>query len=66
MKGQVCEQLFAIFFMTNCLSCFRGNKTRVKYVLNATTLNQYLNDVDYSYDGDNADDFMMGHFRNEG
>ena len=65
MKGQVRVQLFAIFFMTNCLSCFRGNKTGVKYGLNVPTLDQYLNDVDYSYDGDNADDFMMGHLRKE-
>ena len=65
MKGQVRAQLFAIFFMTNCLSCFRGNKTGVKYGLNVPTLDQYLNDVDYSYDGDNADDFMMGHLRKE-
>jgi len=65
MKGQVREQLFAIFFMTNCLSCFHGNKTGVKYFLNAPTIDQYLNDVDYSYDGDDASDLMINHLLKE-
>ena len=65
MKGEVREQLFAIFFMVNCLSSFNRNNTEVKYFLNAPTIDQYLNGVDYSYDGDDADDFMIGHLQTE-
>ena len=31
MGGHVTEHLFSIFFMVNCYTCVRGNKTSAKY-----------------------------------
>ena len=60
MHGHVNEHLFSIFFMVNCYSCMRGNKTSKKYQLNLPSLDEYLNvtENDY-YNGIDANEYTM-------
>ena len=39
MGRYVKTHLFSIFSMLNCLSCFRGNKTSVKFVMDTHDIN---------------------------
>ena len=65
MQKYVKTHLFSIFFMVNCHSCFRGNKTSIKYGQKTHHINQYLNvSQDDRYDGAEEDEFMIGHFHN--
>lgn len=62
MKKYVKAHLFSLFFMTNCFSCFRGNKTTAKYGFDPFPLEQYL-DVGYEdgYHEDDGDAYMEEH-----
>ena len=55
------KHLFSIFFMVNVWTCFRGNKTSVKYQLNPPVIENYLtvtqNDF---YKRLDADQYMLG------
>ena len=60
MGGHVTEHLFSIYFMVNCYTCLRGNKTSVKYHIPAPSIEDYLDvTMDDAYDGDNADELMI-------
>ena len=60
MGGHVTEHLFSIFFMVNCYTCVRGNKTSAKYHIPAPSIEDYLDvTMDDAYDGDDADELMI-------
>ncbi len=60
MKVNVREHLFALFFVSNILTCLRGNKTSTKYGFTREDLDLYLNvSLEHSYDGDDAHEVMM-------
>ena len=66
LNKRVREHLFSIFFMTNVYSCFRGNKSSVKYNLVTPDVEVYLDvDEDDWYDGDDADEWMLHHLNNQ-
>ena len=57
----VCQDSFVQhFFMLNCHSCFRGNKTSVKYEFDTHDIEEYLNvNENVKYDGNEEDEFMI-------
>ena len=60
MGGHVTENLFSIYFMVNCNTCVRGNKTSTKYCIPTPTIDNYLDvTMDDAYDGDHADELMI-------
>jgi len=66
MKHHVREHLFSIFFMVNCYSCFRGNKSATKYGLQSPTIGEYLNvNATHRYDGEEADEWMADHLKTQ-
>ena len=66
MKHHVREHLFSIFFMVNCYSCFRGNKSATKYSLQSPTIGEYLNvNATHRYDGEETDEWMADHLKTQ-
>ena len=60
MGGHVTEHLFSIYFMVDCYTCVRGNKTSTKYRILTPTIENYINvTMDDAYDGDDADELMI-------
>ena len=60
MGGHVTGHLFSIYFMVNCYTCVRGNKTSTKYRIPTPTIEHYLNvTMDNEYNGDDADELMI-------
>ena len=62
--ASLCEDSFIQhIFMLNCHSCYRGNKTSVKYGMETHDINDYLNvDITDRYDGEEEDDYMINFF----
>ena len=51
--------------MLNSHSCFRGNKTSVKYEFDTHDIEEYLNvNENIKYDGNEEDEWMIQHCQN--
>ena len=60
LGGHVTEHLFSIYFMVNCYTCVRGNKTSTKYCILMLMIENYLDvTMDDVYDGNDADELII-------
>ena len=60
MGGHVTEHLFSIYFMVNCYTCVRENKTSTKNRILTPMIENYLDvKMDNVYKGDDADELII-------
>ena len=60
LSGNVTEHLCSIYFVVNCHTCVRGNKTSTKYCILTPMIENYLDVmIDDAYNGNAADDLMI-------